>query len=597
MVNEENHLTQPASVPRHRAWYTASLCVSVGFVGMFGIGPLAWASEPEVLPQAADVVMLHGQVYTGGEATQSAIAIRHGNIVAVGSDAQVKSWIGPHTRQIDLAGHWLLPGFNDAHVHLLSGGLELGRVDLHDARSITDLQQRLASQAKRTPMGQWIQGSGWDETLFAPVRWPTRADLDAVVADRPVVLERTDGHAAVVNSVALQLLHIGRHSISPPGGVIELDAKGEPTGVLKDAAMNPLSTTIPRLDQTGRLNALLAGMRYAASLGVTSVQDMSSGHIDDDAATARALAKLDQQQRMPIRVYMAIALHSLASAEHAQALATLKLKSSPYLHIGGFKAFADGSAGSRTAFFHAGYADRPSERGLLGEDMQDLNVFDQWLKEAAAKQLQVCTHAIGDAANDAVLDAYATVLDGTRDRRFRIEHAQHLSESIIARMSQLNVIASVQPYQGIDDGRWVGARVGPQRLYWSYPWASLLKAHVRLAFGTDWPVVPLDPWLGIYAATVRVPLDGSHPEGWDDTQKISLTAALNAYTEGSAVAEFADSHKGRIAVGQWADVVEWQNGVFERPLVELKHNQVRRTWVGGRLVYQAGDLSVATATP
>jgi predicted amidohydrolase YtcJ len=536
-------------------------------------------------PIYADQILWHGRIDVGQTKSAQAIAIRRGVIVAVGSDANIIRWRGTRTKMVDLQNHWLLPGFNDAHVHLLDGGLELERVDLHDARSIEDLKVRLAAEAKRSGKNGWIQGSGWDETLFQQKRWPTRQDLDEVVADRPVVLERTDGHAAVVNTMALQKLQIDSQSVDPPGGRIEKDSQGEPTGVLKDAAMNRLAEVIPPLDKTGRRSALLAAMHFAASLGVTSVQDMSSGHIESDAATARLLHELDMQNQMPIRVYMAIALHSLGDKDRTTAEQVIHLKATSMLHMGGFKAFADGSAGSRTAFFHDGYTDQPSEHGLLGEDLKDLNEFNSWLLRAKELRAQVCTHAIGDAAVDTVLDAYSRVITGKQDMRFRIEHAQHLTSAAIKRMAELKVIASMQPYQGIDDGRWIGVRVGAQRLQLSYPWRSLQNAGVRLAFGTDWPVVPLDPWAGIYAATVRLPLDGRVPDGWVMDERLTLRQALDAYTRGSAVAEFEEQHKGRIQVGQWADVVEWDQDPFNRPLEALRENRALNTWVGGRLVY------------
>jgi len=357
--------------------------------------------------------------------------------------------------------------------------------------------------------------------------------------------------------------------------------------VIKDAAMNALAATIPALSAQSRQAALLAGMRYAASLGVTTVQDMSTGYLDSDEANVLALKRLEQAGKMPIRVYVAIALHSLEPSSRERAHQLVQMPATPFLKVGGFKAFADGSVGSRTAYFHEDYADQPNQRGLLGEDFQNLDRFDSWLLDAKSLGTQVCTHAIGDAAVDVALNAYERLFKGSsEDRRFRIEHAQHLTERSIQRMASLNVIASMQPYQGIDDGRWVGVRVGAKRLRYSYPWASLANAGVRLAFGTDWPVVPLEPWAGVYAATVRVPLDGSHPDGWADGEKLTLRQAIDAYTVGSAVAEFSEAHKGRIAVGQWADLVEWEKEIFDRPLVDLRDNRPVRTWVGGKLVYQ-----------
>ena len=548
-----------------------------------GVIALGLIGTPLGAAPFADTVLLHGHI---DAPNATALAISQGVIVGVGTDEQMTALIGPKTHQVDLQGHWVLAGFNDAHVHLLSGGLELSRVDLHGSRSIEDLKKRLRSQAQQVPPGQWIQGSGWDETLFTQKRWPNKADLDSVVADRPVVLERTDGHAAVVNSKALALLKITRTSVDPPGGLIERDAQGEPTGVLKDAAMNSLATTIPPLDAKGRESALMAGMKYAASLGVTTVQDMSTGYLDSDEATVLALRRLDARGQMPIRVSVAIALHSLKAPEAERAHRLLSMAVTPYVRVIGFKAFADGSAGSRTAYFQDGYTDRPAEHGLLGEDFQDADELHRWLSDAVSLHAQVCTHAIGDAAVDSALDAYERLgLPASDDRRFRIEHAQHLSPQLIKRMADLHVIASMQPFQGIDDGRWIGARVGAARLRYSYPWASLQKAGVRLAFGTDWPVVPLDPWAGVYAAVARIPLDGSHSDGWAEDEKISLRDAIDAYTVGSAIAEFTEMRKGRIAVGQWADVVEWQKDVFNRPVTELRDNQAIRTWVGGKLVY------------
>jgi predicted amidohydrolase YtcJ len=533
---------------------------------------------------AADLVVRNARVWTGDPARPEveALAAAGERLVATGSSAEVDAWRGSATVVLDAGGRRVLPGFNDSHVHFFEASRKLGEVRLKDARSPAELALRIAEHAAKRPRGEWVLGGTWDDQAFEPPRLPTRQDVDALTPETPVFVDRYDGHMALANGVALRLAGITRDAESPPGGEIVRDAGGEPTGILKDAAMGLVSRVVPPPSPEARRRAIREGLRYAASLGVTSFQDM--GPAPEDVAV---YAELLERGELTARV---AAAPPLARWEEQARLGLRRAFGSPWLRLGALKGFADGSLGSTTAFFFEPYSDAPGTSGLLSDEMQPIDAIRDRLTKADAAGLQLCIHAIGDRAISTVLDLYEQVLaaNGPRDRRWRIEHAQHVAARDFRRFAALGVIASVQPYHAIDDGRWAEGRIGPERARTTYAFRSFLDAGVRLAIGTDWYVGSLDPLQTLYAAVTRATLDGKRPGGWVPEQKITLAEAVAAYTEGAAYAEFQEKAKGRLVPGQLADFVVLDQDVFAIAPERLRDVKVETTVVGGRLVYARG---------
>ncbi len=532
---------------------------------------------------AADLIIRNARIWTVNlkQPEAEALAVLHGRIVSVGSDSSVLLWRGAGTHVVDAKGKRLLPGFNDAHVHFSEGGASLAAVQLTDASSLKEFVQRIADYASHTPKGDWIRNGEWDETKWNPQELPTRQDIDPVTPNNPVALDRYDGHLLLVNSQVLALAGITSATPDPPGGVIVRDAAGRPTGALKDAATELVARVVPPLTLAQRRLALKAALREAAQRGVTSVQDMTLNYGD-----LSAYSQLLDQGKLTVRVYAA---PPVSEVEDQAQLGIGHAFGSPSLRIGALKMFADGSLGSRTAYFVEPYSDEPNNRGLLFSDMLPLSRAEQRLIRADGANLQLCTHAIGDAAITTVLDLYQTVEknDGPRDRRWRIEHAQHMAAADFERFAQLHVIASVQPYQAIDDGRWAEARIGHERASRTYAFKTFLDHGVRLAFGTDWPVAPLDPMLTLYAATTRATLDGKNPQGWFPAQRLSIQEAIAAYTLGSAYAEFQEHEKGSIEPGKLADMVLLDQDVLSIDAKTIRDTQVLKTWLGGVEIYDS----------
>jgi predicted amidohydrolase YtcJ len=542
-------------------------------------GPVLAESTP-----AADLIITNAKVWTVEKANPAAqaVAILADRIVAVASNADIEVLRGPATKVIDAGGKLLLPGFNDAHVHFVSGGRSLDAVQLDDATSLEVFKQRVLERVRITPKGEWIESGDWDETKWTPAKLPTKDAIDSFSPDTPVFLSRYDGHMALANSVALRLAGITAKTPDPPGGVIVRDAQGNPTGALKDAAEDLVLKVIPPLSHDQRLRAMRRALAYAASLGVTSVQDMND--VNDSFADIRAYGELLQNGELTTRVYVAPAV----SDWREQAKVGIRHAfGSSYLRMGALKGFADGSLGSGTGYFFAPYSDEPSNSGLLGKQMQPLSQMRDWMTQADAAGLQICTHAIGDRAISTVLDLYTDVVkaNGEAERRFRIEHAQHMAEKDFARFAQLGVIASVQPYQAIDDGRWAEARIGHDRASRTYAFRTFLNQGVHLAFGTDWDVAPLNPIWTVYAAVTRATLDGKNPNGWFPEQKLTVAEAVEAYTMGSAYAEFQEQVKGSITPGKLADMVLLSDDIFSIDPAKIRDVKVLKTIVGGKVVW------------
>lgn len=535
---------------------------------------------------AADLVIRNAVVRTMDAArpTASAVAVVGNRITAVGSDKEAASWVQPHTRVIDARGRLLLPGFNDSHVHFLSGGFQLASVDLRDARTPEEFSRRIAAFAAKQPKGRWVQGGDWDHELWPGAPLPRREWIDAATGDVPVFVNRLDGHMALANTATLKLAGVTRETKSPDGGLIVKDpATGEPTGVLKDAAMSLVFRVIPPPSFDERLAAARAATEHAASLGVTSVQDMSAG---TDVGVYQALAARGE---LKTRIY---AVAPLKAWKRLAATGITAPFGSGALRIGGLKAFADGSLGSTTALFFEPYNDDSSTAGLPSDEMFPAGAMAERVLGADAAGLQVMIHAIGDKANDTILGLYEQAMktNGARDRRFRIEHAQHLRANDIARFASAGVIASMQPYHAIDDGRWAEKRIGAERAATTYAFRSLLDAGAKLACGSDWTVAPLNPMLGIYAAATRRTTDGKNPNGWVPRQKITVEEAVRAYTVGSAYAEYQEGVKGTIAPGKLADMVLLERDIFEIDPVGIENVHVALTVMDGAVVYSSSEV-------
>ena len=557
--------------------------VLIAVAAVSGMGAATAAPAANDSRPAADLIVRNARIWTVNPAQPQAdaVAVLQGRITAVGPDAAVMSWRGPGTHVVDAKGGRLLPGFNDAHVHFSDGGASLAAVQLTDATSIKEFVKRIADHASHAPKGEWIRNGEWDETKWSPARLPTRQDIDAVTPDNPVALDRYDGHMILVNSKVLALAGITSKTPDPPGGVIVRDAAGEPTGALKDAATELVQHIAPPLTAEQRRRAIERALREAAMRGVTSVQDMTLDYGD-----LAVYSQLLDEGKLSVRLYGA---PPIAKLDDQAQLGIGRAFGSPALRIGALKMFADGSLGSRTAYFVQPYTDEPGNRGLLYSDMLPLIKAGQRLMRADATNLQVCTHAIGDAGIATTLDLYQAVekADGPRDRRWRIEHAQHMAAKDFERFAQLHVIASVQPYQAIDDGRWAEARIGHDRAGRTYAFRTFMDHGVRLAFGTDWPVAPLDPMLTLYAATTRATLDGKYPQGWFPEQKLTIQEAIAAYTMGSAYAEFQEHDKGSIEPGKLADMVLLSQDILTVAPAAIRDTHVLKTWVGGVEVYDA----------
>jgi len=530
---------------------------------------------------AADLVITRANIWTGNplQPDAMAVAIIGDRIVEVGGADEIEHWRGANTTVINAEGRRLVPGFNDAHVHLVDGGRQLDNVDLKDAGSQAELARRIGERAKAKP-GEWILGGDWDDQRWTPAELPTRQLIDDATNGTPVFVVRYDGHMGLANSAALGRAGITEHTPDPPGGALVRDARGVPTGVFKDAAMDYITRVVPKMTPEQRLRAVQRALGHAASLGVTSVQDMNPTYED-----VSVYADLANRGELTVRIYAA----PMETGWYDQAkLGIHRSFGSPWLRLGAVKGYADGSLGSTTAYFFEPYSDAPGTRGLLSDEMQDVEQMRTRLMAADHARLQLCLHAIGDAGISQILDLFGDIVrgNGERDRRFRIEHAQHIAPKDFDRFASLKVIASVQPYHAIDDGRFAERRIGPERIKTTYAFRTLLDRGVRLALGTDWSVAPLNPMLTLYAATTRATLDGKNPDGWVPKEKITIREAVAAYTSGSAFAEFQEGEKGTIARGKLADLVILSDDVFSIPPASIKDVKVLTTVVGGKVVHQ-----------
>ena len=525
----------------------------------------------------ADLILTRAKIYTVDPASPwaEAAAVAGGRILAVGSAQDIQCLAGPRTRVLDLQGRLVLPGFTDSHVHFIEGGQTLLGVQLHGAQSPAEFTARIAAKARDLPEGEWILGGNWDHQDFPRAELPRRDWIDPVTPRHPVCVSRMDGHMVLCNTLALRLAGVDRHTPAPDGGAIVRDAAGEPTGVLKDAARDLVYRHIPAATPAQLRTMAETALREAAAQGVTTVHDVSGEQ------GFPVYQDLLREGRLTTRMAMFFPIAAL------DGILKLGLKSGfgcDRLRFIGLKGFTDGSLGSGTALFFEPYTDEPENRGLFHQQMFPEGVMERRVRAADARGLEVAVHAIGDRAVATLLDIYEG-LEARSGRRPRMEHAQHPRPADIRRMARLGVIASVQPYHAIDDGRWAAGRIGRERLPWAFPYRSFLDAGVPMAFGSDWPVAPINPIMGIYAAVTRATLDGQHPEGWVPAQRIPLEAAIHASTLGGAFAEGAERRKGSISPGKLADFAVLDRNLFELPPERIQEARVHMTLCGGEVVF------------
>jgi predicted amidohydrolase YtcJ len=555
----------------------------------------------------ADLVLTNAVISTMDEnhPRASMIAIRGGTIVAVAfniSDAiksdqaaDVEALIGPNTRVIDLHKQFAMPGFNDAHAHLFSAAYAKLEVDLGGAKSLAEFQQRIRDRLKDYKPGQWILGRGWDHTLWLEKKFPTRQDLDVLSTEHPMIFGRLDGHVAVANSRALKIAGIKRATSDPPGGHIERDSKsGEPTGMLEeDAAMNLVYQHVPPYSVEQRRRGFELVMDEAAQFGVTSVQDNSVMDADDSANSGwknfLLLQQLQREGKLKLRITEWLPFNAplprLEEMRRAGGSSSPESPGDSWLTTGQLKLILDGSLGSRTAAMLAPYSDDPNTSGILEADPDQLK---QMAIERDRAGFQLGFHAIGDRANRVALDTFAAVLEanGPRDRRDRVEHAQVVEAGDFARFGKLNIIASMQPAHLLDDERWAAERLGPARSRGAYAWHTMEQNGARLAFGTDYPVVAINPLRGIYACVTRQLTDGTPDHGWQPQERLRAKNCFLAYTVGSAYAQFEEQRKGTIAPGMLADIVVYPKDLNQTKPEAILTLPVVMTIVGGKIVYQ-----------
>jgi len=558
-------------------------------------------------PPAPDRILFGGTILTGeglAEAnprTVTALAIAGGKVRAVGTDDEIKRLAGPKTHMDDLHGGFVMPGLNDAHVHLGGAGQTKLNVDLTGSKSLDEMLQRIQAKAAESPAGHWLSGGGWDHTLWANQTLPTRQDLDRVTGGHPTLLERIDGHIAVANSAALAAAGITGKSKAPQGGAIDLDAKGEPTGILRDTEMEEFEKIIPPPTHDDRRRGLQLAIQDAISHGLTSAQDYS------DWQDFLVFEELEKENKLPIRISEWLTFNDPIEvlkqhrAHHDQ--------NDPMLHTGMLKGFMDGSLGSHTAAMKAPYADEPANSGLPRYDQAKL---DAMAVERAKAGFQMGFHAIGDRAASMALDAFDKAdtamrekrsgelpcrapgmtprpmdekVDCTPHMRNRVEHAQVVDPADIQRFASLGVIASMQPNHLLTDMNWAMDRLGPKRAAYSYAWKAFLDAGVVVAFGTDYPVEPVTPFRGLYAAVTRANEAGT--KTYFPENALTRAQALYAYTQGSAYAEFAEKRKGKLVPGFDADFIQLDRNLLTIPAPEILKTQVLETVVNGKVVYKA----------
>jgi predicted amidohydrolase YtcJ len=523
---------------------------------------------------------INGNIYTVNpdQPRAEAVLIENNRISAVGTNDEIKNLSDSQTETTDLKGKLMLPGFIDNHVHFINGGFYLLGIDLRDAGTTTEFKRIIKDYAERHP-GQWITGGNWDHEAWEVTELPVKEMIDDFTISTPVLVDRFDGHMALANSYALKLANITKDTESPEGGLIVKDpATGEPTGILKDNAIGLVSRHIPISSDEEYYEAAITALEHVKQFGITSVQDIT---YKKDLDIYR---KLEEENKLTCRIYTRypIAAYKMLVDNNYKTVS-----GSDKLKLGSLKAFSDGSLGSSTAWFYEKYDQDTTTVGLAMEIITD-GSLEKWAIDADKNRLQICTHAIGDKANAYMLDLYRkiTEINPSWDRRFRIEHAQHVKFEDIPRFAENNVIASAQPYHCIDDGVWAEKRIGPERIKYTYPFRTFIDNDVLLCFGSDWTVAPVNPLLGIYAAVTRRTLDNKNPDGWIPEQKITVEEAVKCYTINNAYAAFEEKDKGTIEKGKLADFVILNEDIFRIDPVKIKDVTVYMTIFDGNVIYK-----------
>jgi hypothetical protein len=560
----------------------------------------ATGQAPAVPGPKADVIYIHANVYTGVLATsqfssisrEEAIAVRGDRIQAVGKNAEIEKLKGPQTQVVDLGGHFVMPGFNDAHVHLADAGLQKMSVDLTGVKSLEEFRERVLAKVETAKPGDWILGGGWDETLWPVKTLPNRWDLDEVSSGHPVLLVRVDLHVAVANTRALQLAKITLATRDPEGAQIERNENGEPTGILRETAIGLVRAAVPKLSHEKRRQGIELALADLAQHGVTSAQDCST--IEESCSTWEDFGiyeELEKEGKLTARISEWLPFDD--SVEELKQKRDSHPQSDLMLHTGMVKAYLDGSLGSHTAALMEPYSDDPKNSGLSRYEADKLNKMAQ---ERVLAGFQLGFHAIGDRGAQMALDAFAEAEKAAREQkvkapnggddfRLRVEHAQVVTPAQIARFKELKVVASMQPSHILSDMRWAQARLGPKRAATSYAWAAFLNKGVPLAFGTDYPAEQVTPFRGLYAAVTRKSEDGK--QEYFPAQKLTMDQAIAAYTTGSAFAEFEEKEKGKLTPGMLADFVVLDRDVTAVSPEKVLGTKVLRTVVGGRTVWEA----------
>jgi predicted amidohydrolase YtcJ len=553
----------------------------------------AGGETPAALGPKADVIFVHANVYTGVPSNaqfssirrEEAIAVRGDRIQAVGKNVDIQKLKGPQTQVIDVGGHFVMPGFNDAHLHLADAGFQKLNVDLTGVKTLDEFRERVLAKVEKAKPGEWILGGGWDETTWPVKALPSRWDLDEVSAGHPVFLDRVDGHLAVANTRALQLASITIASRDPEGGKIDRDANGQPTGILRDTAQQAVSVVLPEPTHEKRRQAIETALADLAEQGVTSAQDYSP-----DWQNFQIYEELEKEGKLTARISEWLPFDD--SVEELQKKRDSHPQSDLMLHTGMLKGFMDGSLGGHTAALLEPYADDPKNSGLPRYEADKLN---DMAKERVLAAFQLGFHAIGDKGIQMALDAFAEAEKAAREQkvkapnggddfRLRVEHAQVTTPAQIARFKELKVIASMQPSHVLTDMRWAQDRLGPKRAATSYAWSSFLNKGVTVAFGTDYPVEPVTPFRGLYAAVTRKSENGK--QEYFPAQKLTMDQAIAAYTTGSAFAEFEEKEKGKLVPGMLADFVVLDHDVTAVSPDKVIATRVVRTVMGGKTVYE-----------
>lgn len=554
---------------------------ATGFLFSLSFAAVSPAQEPPPPPIHPTTYYLHGRIYTNDpkHPWAEAMAVRDEKILCVGTLTQVLLECGgaESSDVVQLNGHFVMPGFNDAHVHLGGAGRDKMTLALNGASSLADLLKLVDAAVSKHKLGEWIVGSGWDQTRWADPKYPTRLDLDRVAPNNPVYLEHISGHIAVANSAALKHAEIFPDTPNPTGGEIERFEDGEPTGILKETAEEMVTQRIPDPSEAERRQGIELVLAELARNGVTSVQDYSQW---DDF---HVYVKLKQEKKLTVRITEWLPFElPIDTLQNMRAEAGT---SDPWLKTGALKGFLDGALGTRTAALLAPYSDDPSTSGLLRVNPEKLKAM---AIERDRLAFQIAFHAIGDKANRLALDTFESLsrVDPPRDRRDRIEHAQVVAPEDIKRFGELHVVASMQPSHETNDMHWAEKRLGPERSKGAYAWNSLQKAGAVLAFGTDYDVEPINPLRGLYACVTREGLDGEPAGGWIPQEKLPLQDCIGAYTTGSAYGEFMEGKKGELKVGEYADFVILSQDLTKIPAKEFLKTEILRTVVGGHTVYR-----------